>query len=235
MVTSDVGSEAQVKVTRTGTLGRGVSQPQSKPSLDLVALVEKSIGTTRRLWVYYKAPPELALEESSIFQLSIAGKDRDAAKTAISTSVGRFREAQVDVTDKVRATLDGDPALVTIQLIGEGEQAVTEASNTIWQWRVTPKKPGKVVLTYHVYNIVYPGEDERTVEWEAKDFPFEVLITPIQRVKLWFEVFNKTWAWLAAVVPAAIAGLAWLQNKRRSERAPLKKPKQRRSQARSSR
>jgi protocatechuate 3,4-dioxygenase beta subunit len=214
---SEEAAEVLVTGTTQSSRPKARDQPPTAPvpPENIYELVKRSEGVTRALPVIYKTPSDLPFDEPSTFRLVIAGRDYETAKSSVGIATGRLREARVSVTNRVRATLDGDARFVDIVAVTPAEQAVTEAGNTIWEWRVTPRRPGKVTMTYHVYNIAKADGEKAEVQWAVYEDSFEVTLTPVQRIQLWFEGVNKAWLWLVGFVPAAMGAWAWLRARTR--------------------
>ena len=173
-------------------------------------LVQRGLQQLKRFDIYHNNPETLPLDKATKIVLSVASKDKTAAKAAADAAYGPTIAAQADLGMSVRAELVGADSDVGIQAVGQPIRSISAGSNTTWEWFVLPKTTDDFEMTLRLYN--QHQLSDRVVETEGPAYTnvFHVHATLGQKLKLWLSLVD---GWLALLGGSIVALAGWLLTK----------------------
>ncbi len=222
--------------TETGMLGsnegNGDKTGLSKVNLSDPELLKRKF---KSLLMFY-ADDTMQVNQSRLATLILSkdelfGKIKDAVlEESNSVKEGATRiDTLVELGSKMRARLipfgnSGLENCFTIEALGDDIQSFkTDRKKIIWQWKITPLKPGNQELKLSIQIIEKDGE---AVSLPARNINVMILVKPESTMRSIGNFFEKYWQFLltAILIPIITAWVSNVVKNRQPKRSSHKEP-----------
>jgi hypothetical protein len=176
-----------------------------------------SIRSIRFGILVFNNPSPMKADRSGQVEALLSLKEDAEDLIRALTVRGASETAQIEISDRMRATLRG--AQFKVVPLSPEVSAISEWRRTTWKWDVTPTKSGTHPLTLTVSAVVKIGGVDTDVGPDifTKDISVEVDFVDEIRSTL---KSNAQWLWGSIIVPIAGAIWLWLKQKRRKGWVP---------------
>jgi hypothetical protein len=151
--------------------------------------------------IAFNAPSPLRIDDSAEIQLVLSlSKPIDELKQSIEAA-GERRGARIQVSDRMEAHLAGPN--FSISAITPEDEAVTQGTDTKWEWEVSPKSEGTqhLHLTLSALLLVDGQSTPRSIRTFDADIRVYV---PVRNQILAFIDNHLEWLWTTLLIPAYI-------------------------------
>lgn len=189
-------------------------EPAASPSAEspstAISIVDKVVKSLEWGNVVFNLPTEIQFEEPEIVQLLLSPSKTVEELQAELNQQGELESAQVQVSNRMQATLYGQSFNVK-SLVPE-VQLVSSERTTEWRWEVTPTEYGEQSLHLALLAIVNISGQKEPYVIRTYNKTIEVKISPSQHVSK-FITKNWQWLWAAVLVPVVTFFWKWYQNK----------------------
>ncbi|MGD2134209.1 MAG: hypothetical protein PVI23_15570 [Maricaulaceae bacterium] len=108
----------------------------------------------RELPIHYNRPSQMGLERPTTVSLVVDATGEGEGAALLEGFVGEIISGQAELTPNVSATLTGPGFDVEAQ--SPLQQRLSDQTENIWTWQVTPTQEGEQVLTLQIYS--HPGD-----------------------------------------------------------------------------
>jgi hypothetical protein len=182
-----------------------------RPTPDAPRGKEVASNAFRNLPIIYRKPARLDYGKASLFTLVVAAHDLEAARARVAyDTAGTEVQAQVALSNKVRASLWSPNKDVEIVAKTDLTRDVSDVANTTWTWTVTPHTDEPVMIELDLYNLTSQGGKDLTLDSTAYHDQFVVQISWFDHAWRQIERIDPVWKWLTAFFSAiAAAILTW--------------------------
>jgi tetratricopeptide (TPR) repeat protein len=179
--------------------------------------------------VAFNNPERMKLGHPQIIEAKLSTTMSAVQLIAELTEAGKKESANLQVADRMSATLSGGNAF-DISPFGPQTQWISQQETTTWTWQAVPKTTGTqfLILSFDAIISIDGKEGTRNVNTLKKQIEVEVG-TP-ETLGEWFDLIrtwseNISWLWATVLVPISLLVIGWWRNHTK----PTKRGKSKRS------
>ncbi|SAK98613.1 hypothetical protein AWB76_07558 [Caballeronia temeraria] len=167
----------------------------------------------------FNTPPPMNIDDSAAkIELRVGPRQTPAELAKSITAPGTVQVHEVQISNRMKATLSSDADGVSITPLSPAMQAVSGQAVTTWEWSVKPKKEGRYPVHVALEAEVKIDGERTPRQIGVFDGTIAVTITGPQRLQ---HFVKENWKWLWTTLLAPPAAWWW---KRREKKAEDKKP-----------
>ncbi|MDR6475162.1 hypothetical protein J2778_002656 [Paraburkholderia graminis] len=196
---------------------RPEATPLPSPSLKegIFQAVDDALASLPKVPMAFNTPPPMNVDDNEAkIELRIGPSQSSAELVQSITAPGSVQVHEVQISNRMKATLFADPDGLSVTSRSPALQAVSGRAPSVWVWSVKPRKAGE-------YPVHVALEAEVKIDGELTprlidvfDGTIAVTITPRQRVEH-FAKDNWQWLWTALLVP--VGGWWWKGKAKKNE------------------
>ncbi|VVD31058.1 hypothetical protein [Paraburkholderia dioscoreae] len=183
--------------------------------MHLFAAVDEVLAALPKAPMAFNTPPPMNIDAAAAkVELRVGPRQSPAELVKSITAPGEVQVHEVQIANRMKASLFGDPEGLTITPLSPASQLVSRTTPSIWVWSVKPRKAGQYRVHVELEaEVKIDGEDTPRLI-DVFDGTIAVTITGPQRVEH-FAKDNWQWLWTALLVPAG--GWWWKRREKKPE------------------
>lgn len=182
--------------------------------------VDKALAALPKVPMAFNTPPPMNIDDvEAKVELRIGPRQLPAELIKSITAPGTVQVHEVQISNRMKAILSGDPDGLTITPLTPALQVVSGEAPSTWIWSVKPRKAGQYPVHVELEAVVKIDGEVTPRLIDVFDGIIAVTITPGQRAGQ-FVKDSWQWLWTALLVPVG----GWWWKRRETKKAEDKKP-----------
>lgn len=202
-------------VQTSASVSQAVTSVVPDPAEARVARLDAYLANLKQAAYTFNPPSPIKVAKPVTVHFWLDPKASPAAlaaelKALVPEDAARVEAGLTKRSEEMEASLRGDE--FEIKPITPERQLVSASERTVWEWSVSPKRPGKSQRLYLTLNVVLPPELGGPRTQKTFDKRIDVEVTPMWLFDTYFEKYG-TWA-LGGLGPLLVGAFGWWWKKR---------------------